>query len=71
MFQDFSKRKTEHSEKVFSTDFLLQNSGFSPNVFPRVLEEHCTILVQSIAKNNTEVLRNTQVLPGDFPWGFS
>ena len=34
------------------------------------LEEDCTILVQPITKNNTEVLHNTQFSHGDFPWGF-
>ena len=55
--------KEKHSEKVISTDSCKTHQMFS-------LEEDCAILVQSIAKNITEVLRNTQFSPWDFPWGF-
>ena len=53
-------QKKKHSKKVFSTESCRTHQMFS-------LEEDCAILVQSIAKNNTEVLRNTQFSHGDFP----
>ena len=52
--------KEKHSEKFISTVSCKTHQTFS-------LEEDCAILVQSIAKNNTEVLRNTQFSHGDFP----
>ena len=60
-FYQYVKRKTGHSEKAISIDFLLQNSIFSPTIFPvgislgvfRVLGEHRKNLVQFVTKTAT------------------
>ena len=59
-----SVSRFHQKKKHISTESCRTHQMFS-------LEEDCAILVQSIAKNSTEVLRNTQFSHGDFPWGIS